>query len=1035
MPAHPSWEPAISSTPTDRQKTRRILLGVGAVAGLGLLLCCGQFICLPTLADGVLLQECPDGDLRQTIHLGASGLQREATGSVWVDVTAHYMLWDSVRQTSVRWFDADLELITQEGETLPVEITDDWDGGPTQWASVKLPAVPDGDHILRVNVASPLQDDSLDVPLPLYAPARIHALTDRPLYQPGDTVNFRALTLRARDRVPLGGRPGRWLVRNPSGEVLLEEKATSSEWGVTSGDLPLDSAAAIGTWTVTWRSGADEDIASFTVEPFTLPRFRVEARPEASHYSMGDVPRVTGTVRYSSGAPVADAAVDLSWRISGGWPAPTSWLQPGSPDALPSRAVTDARGRFALELPMIPADLQGIATLQATLRATDPAGDVVTSAVSVLLSADAVAVSTVTELDDGLVAGFDNRMYLRVTTPSGQPLPGADLKITRAWEPRDPGLSAQTDADGVAAVQIDPGPPVNVMVPAAPYRPPPPPVPVTRTGALDLHTGSTAALGDQLALDRTLGALEPCARWVQGSDSDVTLGVRVAGSGRVSQVSARDLPLDRCLADALTNELRLPAGAPRVLRLGYRLRDPDLPTLALTLRHGRSGRSVTHALESQLRERALDARGCLPADAGTEDLGEALSWSITPGRTAVAANWQTIGEGGDLSSGARACVRARFSGLSLPEPPEEPAVGVARVQVREARRRAAQRPKPTVMLGYELNIAASIDGESIGDTVLRMTPGTIPPLRLRASSAVAAPGETVTVKMLRGPDFNGWIPEKLWLIRPNGDRVEAKVDEKTRVASWRLPGDAEGWYSVSHDAARALVFVPQQRRLTLDLTANHEVYAPGDAASVTVRTSEGEAGAAASVTLVGVDESLAQLAPLPGADDLDRLYPQVTTPRPAFGVLDGQALSMGRIQGEAAAAAAVLRVASVPTPEDLDARVSADGATVLDLDAELVDTFYQALGALHARVRTWERDAPEGEKMGPLRMAEMWGQALDDCTTQGISTSDPFGRGLRLHRLPSDLLALTDPRAVVVSGTRLPEDIENWARWVAEERP
>jgi hypothetical protein len=34
-----------------------------------------------------------------------------------------------------------------------------------------------------------------------------------------------------------------------------------------------------------------------------------------------------------------------------------------------------------------------------------------------------------------------------------------------------------------------------------------------------------------------------------------------------------------------------------------------------------------------------------------------------------------------------------------------------------------------------------------------------------------------------------------------------------------------------------------------------------------------------------------------------------------------------------------------------------------------------------------------------------------------------------------DLLALTEPRQVVIDGTRLPEDSENWNLWVAKEKP
>jgi len=54
---------------------------------------------------------------------------------------------------------------------------------------------------------------------------------------------------------------------------------------------------------------------------------------------------------------------------------------------------------------------------------------------------------------------------------------------------------------------------------------------------------------------------------------------------------------------------------------------------------------------------------------------------------------------------------------------------------------------------------------------------------------------------------------------------------------------------------------------------------------------------------------------------------------------------------------------------------------------------------------------------------------------KGEKVTDAYGRRLRLSMLPGDLLALTDPHAVVVVGTRLREDTENWSVWVAKEKP
>ena len=89
------------------------------------------------------------------------------------------------------------------------------------------PAADDGD-------ASPIGPGMVEA---LYAPARIHVITDRPLYQPGNTVRFRAVALRARDLTPLDHRPGSWVVTDPGGEVLLEEAAPAGDWGVVAGSF------------------------------------------------------------------------------------------------------------------------------------------------------------------------------------------------------------------------------------------------------------------------------------------------------------------------------------------------------------------------------------------------------------------------------------------------------------------------------------------------------------------------------------------------------------------------------------------------------------------------------------------------------------------------------------------------------------------------------------------------------------------------------------------------------------------------------
>src|SRR5215470_15062065 len=142
----------------------------------------------------LLIHKCPDGALRQVVAVRADGLRRGAWGPVSVLASARYMIGDPDQTLSVP--------VTAFATTLAL----------VDAAGKETPLPPDEQGWRELGVGR-------------QALVRVHVLTDRPLYQPGQTARFRALVLRARDLAPLDGRPGRWTVKDPAGEVLLEEKA------------------------------------------------------------------------------------------------------------------------------------------------------------------------------------------------------------------------------------------------------------------------------------------------------------------------------------------------------------------------------------------------------------------------------------------------------------------------------------------------------------------------------------------------------------------------------------------------------------------------------------------------------------------------------------------------------------------------------------------------------------------------------------------------------------------------------------------
>lgn len=1014
-------------TPLEHANRNRRILRNATLVSLAIgLLFVSQMLCLPVaISHGIWMEQCPSGNMRQSVEVDVEELQRERVGVVKVRVKAHYVVepFEHILTAFVRLYRTDLLLVYPDGEkTIPLEV-EKWSlFAGVQAGEVRLPRVPDGDYLLRTVIQSSIDRQTVDVPLPLYAPSNIHVLTDRPLYEPGNTVQFRAVAFRANDNLPLVLRPGKWVVSDPGGTILMEEEVETDEWGVASSSFPLDPLAESGPWSVRFESGSDSQTLPFTVEPFTLPRFEVDAQGSAPFFTAGDTPTITGRATYSSGAPVAGADVVVTWRIQGDWPPPTNWLE----DNFPNTAQTDSTGAFRLVLPTIPDDLQDTVTLRAILRVTDATGDSQAQSVSVLLSEDRIHADAITDMDEGLIAGFNNRMFVRVTTPNGTPVANTELVVRRAWDATDEGKRAQTDADGVARLQIDPGPPVNVIIPPPPVRPPAIKPSVTVTGAQDLITEQGAPLADRLRLTTQLDALEGCALHVLDGSKSITTLLSINPAGRIDAAMAGEDVLERCVTGVLSAQ-RMAPGEQRLLSVEYTFRAPDQPKLNMTTE---APLGMPSGLLGILRAHRNEARACLPADSPSTPVDGALVWSARADQQRVSLQWIPTARQTRLDATSTACVRrTMLQAVQLSKPADEDVMGTMHFDVQEAERIRQRRPEPTIMRGYELLVTAQrTDGDAIGETTLRMTPATLPRLRIRAEPVVASAGEAVTFTFVRGDGFDQEWPETVQLQGQQGAEMETDFHTEDRTATFTLPEDAEGWYTLSWSDVSSRIFVPDRDELTLSMHTERQQYRPKDAVTIHVQTSQ-----QANVGLFGVDESLALLTPLPGPDVLtnDVLLPPESDP--AFDGIDAQALMMGRIQGVHAAEAVILRTNHIPALPERDVPVSQSAAVSFDPTLDLIDGFYTVLAELHVQTQNWEQQTPPEVQMDNAQMAALWMKAIAACDARGEPTTDAFGRRLKLHRLPPDLLAMTDPRAVLVDGTRLPEDVDSWDRWVAEE--
>jgi alpha-2-macroglobulin len=138
---------------------------------------------------------------------------------------------------------------------------------------------------------------------------RGYVYTDRPVYRPGDTVQFKAI-LRKQDGGKLllpSEREIQVKIEDSAQQTILQKTYTLSPFGSLNGSLDLPATAALGYCSITLSKGYVS--GSFQVEEYKKPEYFVRVTPEAPRVLQGSTMKATIEARYYFGEPVANARV------------------------------------------------------------------------------------------------------------------------------------------------------------------------------------------------------------------------------------------------------------------------------------------------------------------------------------------------------------------------------------------------------------------------------------------------------------------------------------------------------------------------------------------------------------------------------------------------------------------------------------------------------------------------------------------------------------------------------------------------------
>ena len=161
---------------------------------------------------------------------------------------------------------------------------------------------------------------------------RTYGMTDRPVYRPGQIVNWKAWVRRAQydqeEVSQFAGRTFQVRLLDPQNNEIFERRLTADAYGGIDGALPLRDDAALGVY----RLQVDQqDAVTFRVEEYKKPEFEVTIEAPAKPVALGEKIPVTVRAKYYFGGPVTEAIVAykvIRTAHAAPWypPAPWDWL-------------------------------------------------------------------------------------------------------------------------------------------------------------------------------------------------------------------------------------------------------------------------------------------------------------------------------------------------------------------------------------------------------------------------------------------------------------------------------------------------------------------------------------------------------------------------------------------------------------------------------------------------------------------------------------------------------------------------------------
>jgi uncharacterized protein YfaS (alpha-2-macroglobulin family) len=145
---------------------------------------------------------------------------------------------------------------------------------------------------------------------PEYNQTKVFTITDRPVYRPLQTVQFKFWMRHAKYDQPntsdFAGKTFTVEIRDPKNEKVFEKDFSTDEYGGIAGEFPISKNATLGVYGLYIKNHGG---GTFRIEEYKKPEYEVTVEAPKEPVRLGDPITATIQAKYYFGAPVTHAKV------------------------------------------------------------------------------------------------------------------------------------------------------------------------------------------------------------------------------------------------------------------------------------------------------------------------------------------------------------------------------------------------------------------------------------------------------------------------------------------------------------------------------------------------------------------------------------------------------------------------------------------------------------------------------------------------------------------------------------------------------